>query len=99
MNEKPRTDGDIIFLLEMIREGLPLTACVSILNQLTRGSYRLKAKTSRELNEITLELWESSIRQRPVATAYIDRGHTKDDRKAAAAELAGTARVFLRLEP
>lgn len=85
--------------LSLMDDGrLPLTACVTIINQLKKGSYRLKARTSHDLNEITLELWESSIRQRPVATAYIDRGHTRDDRKSAAKELAGTARAFLRIE-
>lgn len=91
MNEKTATE-----FLKMI-EGFSLRSAMAALNQVKKGAYSLKAKNSATWNEVRLELWESTI-SKPVATAFVDKGHTREDRKNAVLELVGTARVFLRLE-
>lgn len=82
--------------LKMI-EGFSLTSAVNALNQVKKGAYSLKAKNSTTWNEIRLELWESTI-SKPVATAFIDKGHSREDRKNAVLEMVGTARRFLRID-
>lgn len=73
-----------------------LTKIVKTLNHAKRGSRFLRASVSAEWNEITLKLFESGSSTIPSATYYIDRGHTPDDRQAAACDAIKTAAMLLR---
>lgn len=75
-------------------DGANLTATVKALNGLTRGSYRVTIKQDAEYNEAQVRLWENTIKD-PIATGFIDRGHTNESRFEAAAEVRGIVRAYL----
>ena len=75
-------------------EGMSLSQTIAHLNGITRGSYRVSIRASSEWNEITVRLLDSSSRI-PVAHGYVDRGHTKDDKAAAAEEVRFLVHAYL----
>lgn len=75
-------------------EGMSLSKTIAHLNGITRGSYRVSIRASSEWNEITVRLYESTIRN-PIAHGYVDRGHTADDKAAAAEEVRFLAHAYL----
>lgn len=78
--------------------GANLSRTISTLNGLTCGKHQIIIRSSAEFNEITIRLYDDTISKRtPIATAYIDRGHTAEEKYAAAEEVRGTARAFLTL--
>jgi len=72
-----------------------LTQTINELNGATRGAYRVTVKANAEFNEVQVRLYESTMHN-PIATAYIDRGHTVESRLNAAAELRATVGIYLR---
>jgi len=72
-----------------------LTKTIAELNGATRGAYRVTVKANSEFNEVQIRLYESTMIN-PIATAYIDRGHTVESRQACADEVRGTVAVYLR---
>ncbi len=82
-------------LLESLAEGnLSITQHVKSLHTTRRGSYFVSVKQNNEYNEITVKLYENTHGQ-AIATGYIDRGHTKEDRRFACEELRGLIRAYL----
>lgn len=75
-------------------DGANLTATVKTLNGLTRGGYRVTVKQDAEYNEVQIRLYENTIRE-PIATGFIDRGHTNVTKFEAAAETRGIVRDYL----
>lgn len=92
----PNSDTEIIDALLSALElnSASLTKHVSALNGLTRGAYRISVRQSAEWNEITVTLRENTT-PRPIATGFIDRGHTPADHMTAAADLRGLVRAYL----
>lgn len=94
--QTPYTEREVI---EGILNGLEsnrssLTIHIKALNGLTRGAYRVTVKKSAEWNEITVTLRENTM-TRPVATGFVDCGHTSDSRREAAAEVRDLVRAYL----
>lgn len=75
-------------------KGANLMATVRTLNGLTRGSYKVTITQDAEYNEVQCRLRDST-RGNPIATGFIDRGHTKESRYEAAEELRGLVRAYL----
>lgn len=73
---------------------------LSAINGRTRGAYVVTAKRVAELNEIIVTLWEVVGGYRyHRATAYIDCGHTREDRHLACGDALQQAAAMLRLDP
>lgn len=77
---------------------MSLSRTIEHLNGLERGAYRVSIRASSEWNEITVRLYESTIRN-PVACGYVDRGHTADTKREAAEELRGIVLAYLCRDP
>ena len=90
---------NVVDLAEYINhtKGLSLTKVVNVLNGIRCGGYQLKLSCNVALNEISVEVWEKTIRARPIATGYVDRGNTIADKRGAADELRGLAIAYFRL--
>lgn len=72
-----------------------LSQTIAELNGSTQGAYRVTVKAVSEYNEVQVKLYESTMHN-PIATAYIDRGHTVESRQACADEVLGTVNIYLR---
>jgi hypothetical protein len=57
-----------------------------------RGAYFVKVKHSREWNEIRVTLTDGTTKR---AEAFIDLGHTVEDKAGALAEVRGTVAQFI----
>lgn len=72
---------------------LSLSAQVKALNgSRGRGSYFVRVKWVREFNEIQIRLTDGTCTR---ATAFVDVGHTAEDRRGAVQELTATVQRFL----
>jgi hypothetical protein len=75
-------------------EGANITATVQRLNGLRRGGYRVTVTQSSEWNEVQIRLYENTIRE-PIASAFVDRGHTRESKFDAAGEVRDMIRIYL----
>lgn len=93
--EKPRA-GTIRHVRAAVEatQGASLTKIIKALNGLRRGAYRITIRASAEWNEVQIRLHESNTRE-PIATGFIDRGHTRENRADAAEELRGLVLAYL----
>lgn len=93
----PMSDREII---EQTLDGLAMaqanmTRTIKACNGTTRGSYRVVISTDREYNEVQIRLKDGPAARHAIATGYIDRGHTREDKAMAAEELRGLVRAYL----
>lgn len=91
--EQFKTRDQIESMLDDL-EGANLAATIRQLNGLKRGGYRVTIKQDAEYNEVQCRLWENTTRE-PIATGFIDRGHTTQTKYEAAEELRGLVRAYL----
>ena len=75
-----------------------LTQVCRELNGATRGAYRVTVRQSADWNEVQVKLYESTMAL-PIATAYHDRGHTRESRLDCAIQVAASVRSFLYKMP
>lgn len=94
--QTPYSDREVIetTLDALAMNGASLTKTIKACNGMTRGAYRVTIKVEADYNEVQVRLWENT-HSRAIATAFIDRGHTADDKAMAAEELRSTIRVYL----
>lgn len=90
---KPDTREAIEEALDALA-GANITATVRGVNGMRRGGYRITATQNNEFNEVEVRLYESSMRH-PVATGFVDRGHTRESKLEAAEEVRGLVRAYL----
>ena len=94
MVEKKHHNREQIEKLLKELNGASLTTTIKRLNGLRRGGYQVTIKPNAEYNEVQCRLWENADRE-PVATGFIDRGHTTEAKYCAAEELRGLVRAYL----
>lgn len=95
-DQTPYTERELI---EGILNGLEsnqsrLSLHVTALNGLTRENYRITVTTNAVWNEISVTLCKNTM-TRPVATGFVDCGHTREDRDNAASKLRDLVRAYL----
>jgi hypothetical protein len=74
--------------------GANLNKTIKALNGAKRGAYHVTLKASAEWNEVQIRLFENTIRG-PIATGFIDRGHTTAERSEAATDVRSMVRAYL----
>lgn len=94
INRSAPTTREVIEEIIDALDGANLTATVKTLSGIKRGSYHVTIKQDSDWNEVQVRLWESGNRN-PIATGFIDRGHTNESRFEAAAETRATVRAYL----
>lgn len=94
--QTPYSEREVIeaTLDALAMNGASLTKTIKACQMLKRGAYSISIIVRPEYNEIELRLWENTVK-RPIATAFIDRGHTADEKAMAAEDLRSTIRVYL----
>lgn len=84
--ENQKTQGRATSTAQMYPRNLNLRDCIKALsNNKNKWGQKIRIKHDREWNEIQVE-----IEDRPMATVYIDLGHTQDDKITAIEDLYGT---------
>lgn len=69
-----------------------ITENIRRLNRRERGDYCITVKKIPEYNEIQIHLLNEN---KPIATTYIDYGHTAESRRDAISEMHGTVKAYL----
>lgn len=83
--------------IEEVLDGISrysLTMTVKAVNGMRCGGYRITATQNNEFNEVEVRLYENTMRH-PVATGFVDRGHTRESKFEAAEEVRGLVRAYL----